>query len=101
MELMAAISALEALTKPSNITIVTDSNYVKNGITIWIHNWKINGWKNAAKKAVANAVLWQRLDIAQANHTVSWRWVKGHAGNPNNERADALARAGMLVFKTI
>ena len=101
MELMAAISALEALTKPSNITIVTDSNYVKNGITIWIHNWKINGWKNAAKKAVANAVLWQRLDIAQANHTVSWRWVKGHAGNPNNERADALARAGMLVFKSI
>ena len=62
---------------------------------------KINGWKNAAKKAVANAVLWQRLDIAQANHTVSWRWVKGHAGNPNNERADALARAGMLVFKSI
>ncbi len=99
MELMAAISALETLGKPSTITIVTDSNYVKNGITSWIHGWKRNGWKNAAKKPVANADLWQRLDAAQARHTVTWKWVKGHAGHPENERADALARAGMAPFK--
>lgn len=99
MELMAAIAALEALAKPSTITIITDSNYVKNGITSWIHGWKRNGWKNAAKKPVANAELWQRLDTAQARHTVTWKWVKGHAGHPENERADALARAGMAPFK--
>mmetsp|Transcript_28506 Transcript_28506/g.53525 ORF Transcript_28506/g.53525 Transcript_28506/m.53525 type:complete len:102 (-) Transcript_28506:1765-2070(-) len=99
MELMAAISALEALVKPSTITIVTDSNYVKNGITSWIHGWKRNGWKNAAKKPVANADLWQRLDAAQARHTVTWKWVKGHAGHAENEQADALARAGMAPFK--
>lgn len=99
MELMAAISALEALGKPSTITIVTDSNYVKNGITSWIHGWKRNGWKNAAKKPVANADLWQRLDSARERHTVTWKWVKGHAGHPENERADALARAGMAPFK--
>lgn len=99
MELMAAISALEALGKPSAITIVTDSNYVKNGITSWIHGWKRNGWKNAAKKPVANADLWQRLDSAQKRHDVTWKWVKGHAGHPENERADALARAGMAPFK--
>jgi ribonuclease HI len=99
MELMAAISALEALDKPSSITIVTDSNYVKNGITSWIHGWKRNGWKNAAKKPVANAELWQRLDVAQARHDVKWKWVKGHAGHAENERADALARAGMAPFK--
>lgn len=99
MELMAAISALEALAKPSIITIVTDSNYVKNGITSWIHGWKRNGWKNAAKKPVANAELWQRLDTVQARHTVTWKWVKGHAGHAENERADALAREGMAPFK--
>ncbi|WP_299288497.1 ribonuclease HI [uncultured Tateyamaria sp.] len=99
MELMAAISALEALDKPSTITVVTDSNYVKNGITSWIHGWKRNGWKNAAKKPVANVELWQRLDSAQARHDVTWKWVKGHAGHAENERADELARAGMAPFK--
>ena len=99
MELMAAISALETLRRPSAITIVTDSTYVKNGITGWIHGWKRNGWRNAAKKPVANAELWQRLDAAQALHDVTWTWVKGHAGHPENERADALARAGMAPFK--
>lgn len=99
MELMAAISALEALGKPSTITVVTDSNYVKNGITSWIHGWKRNGWKNSAKKPVANADLWQRLDAAQASHDVTWEWVKGHAGHPENERADELAREGMAPFK--
>ncbi|MGD1881556.1 MAG: ribonuclease HI [Paracoccaceae bacterium] len=99
MELLAAINALETLSKPSAITVVTDSNYVKNGITSWIYGWKKNGWKNAAKKPVANAELWQRLDAAQARHEVTWRWVKGHAGHPENERADALARAGMKPFK--
>ena len=99
MELMAAISALETLEKASTITVVTDSNYVKNGITSWIHGWKRNGWKNAAKKPVANAELWQRLDTAQARHKVTWKWVKGHAGHPENERADELARAGMKPYK--
>lgn len=99
MELMAAIAALEALERASTITVVTDSNYVKNGITSWIHGWKLNGWKNAAKKPVANADLWQRLDEAQARHTVTWKWVKGHAGHAENERADELARAGMAPFK--
>ena len=99
MELMAAISALEALERASSITIVTDSNYVKNGITGWIFGWKKNGWKNAAKKPVANAELWQRLDAAQARHKVKWQWVKGHAGHPENERADELARRGMKPFK--
>ena len=99
MELMAAITALETLDRASTLTIVTDSNYVKNGITGWIHGWKRNGWKNAAKKPVANADLWQRLDAAQARHNVKWKWVKGHAGHPENERADELARAGMAPFK--
>ncbi|MBR9842066.1 MAG: ribonuclease HI [Rhodobacteraceae bacterium] len=99
MELMAAISALEALSKPSKITVITDSTYVKNGVTGWIHGWKKNGWKTAAKKPVKNAELWQRLDTAQARHDVTWEWVKGHAGHPENERADELARAGMAPFK--
>ncbi|MEO0632571.1 MAG: ribonuclease HI [Pseudomonadota bacterium] len=99
MELMAAIMALETLDRPADLTIVTDSNYVKNGITSWIHGWKRNGWKNAAKKPVANADLWQRLDAAQARHSVTWKWVKGHAGHAENERADELARAGMAPFK--
>ena len=99
MELLAAITALESLTRPSTIKVVTDSQYVKNGVTQWIHGWKRNGWKTAAKKPVKNAELWQRLDAAQASHDVTWAWVKGHAGHPENERADALARAGMAPFK--
>jgi len=100
MELMAAISALEALERPSEITVVTDSAYVKNGVTGWIFGWKRNGWKTSAKKPVKNVELWQRLDTAQARHQVTWEWVKGHAGHPENERADELARAGMAPFKS-
>jgi ribonuclease HI len=96
MELMAAISALEALTKPSEITVVTDSAYVKDGITQWIHAWKRGNW---TKKNLKNVDLWQRLDAAQARHRVTWTWIKGHAGHPENERADELARAGMAPFK--
>jgi ribonuclease HI len=99
MELLAAIQALETLGRASTITIVTDSAYVKNGVTSWIHGWKRNGWRTADKKPVKNAELWQRLDSAAARHTVTWKWVKGHAGHPENERADALARAGMAPFK--
>ncbi len=99
MELLAAISALEALARPSEITVVTDSAYVKNGVTEWIHGWKRNGWRTAGKDPVKNADLWQRLDQAQARHKVVWRWIKGHAGHAENERADALARAGMAPFK--
>lgn len=99
MELLAAISALEALTRVSDLTIVTDSSYVKNGVTEWIHGWKRNGWKTAAKAPVKNVDLWQRLDEAQAKHNVTWRWIKGHAGHAENERADELARAGMAPFK--
>ena len=99
MELLAAINALESLSRPSTITIVTDSQYVKNGVTSWIFGWKRNGWRTSAKKPVKNVELWQRLDEAQARHDVVWEWVKGHAGHPENERADALARAGMAPFK--
>lgn len=99
MELLAAINALEVLSKPSAITIITDSAYVKNGITGWMHGWKRNGWKTAAKKPVKNVELWQRLDEAQKRHDVTWEWIKGHAGHPENERADELARAGMAPFK--
>ena len=99
MELMAAISALEALSRPVTITIVTDSAYVKNGVTEWIHGWKRNGWRTAGKAPVKNAELWQRLDAAQTQHQVTWRWIKGHAGHAENERADELARAGMAPFK--
>ena len=99
MELLAAITALETLSKPSSITLVTDSAYVKDGITKWIHGWKRKGWKTAGKKPVKNAELWQRLDSAQSRHDVTWEWVKGHAGHPENERADELARAGMAPFK--
>lgn len=99
MELMAAISALEALKKASEVTIVTDSVYVKDGLTKWIHAWKRNGWKTAAKKPVKNEELWKRLDAAVTRHTVRWEWVKGHAGHPENERADELARAGMAPFR--
>jgi len=99
MELMAAIMALETLGRPSTITIVTDSAYVKNGVTGWIHGWKRNGWKTADRKPVKNVELWQRLDEAQARHKVTWKWIKGHAGHTENERADELARAGMAPFK--
>ena len=99
MELMAAINALETLDRASSITVVTDSSYVKDGVSTWIHGWKQNGWKTAAKKPVKNVELWQRLDAAQARHNVTWEWVKGHAGHPENERADALARAGMEPYK--
>jgi ribonuclease HI len=99
MELMAAIQALEALERPATIIVVTDSAYVKNGVTAWIHGWKRNGWRTADGKPVKNAELWQRLDTAQARHRVDWRWIKGHAGHAENERADALARGGMAPFK--
>ena len=99
MEILAAISALEALGRDTAITIVTDSAYVKNGVTTWMHGWKRNGWKTADKKPVKNVDLWLRLDAAQARHTVTWKWIKGHAGHAENERADALARAGMKPFK--
>ena len=99
MELLAAITALETLSSPSRITIVTDSVYVKDGITKWIYGWKSRGWKTAAKKPVKNEELWKRLDEATQKHDVTWEWVKGHAGHPENERADELARQGMEPFK--
>ncbi|WP_340108368.1 ribonuclease HI [Pikeienuella sp. HZG-20] len=99
MELTAAIEALNALAKPTAITIVTDSTYVKGGVTQWIHGWKRNGWKTAARKPVKNEDLWRALDEAQARHQVTWKWVKGHAGHEENERADLLAREGMAPFK--
>lgn len=99
MELMAAIMALESLKRPVHADLYTDSSYVKNGITTWLKDWKARGWKTAAKKPVKNAELWQRLETALGPHNVRWHWVKGHAGHPENERADALARAGMEPFK--
>ena len=99
MELLAAISALEALAKETELTIVTDSAYVKNGVGQWIHGWKRNGWKTSDGKPVKNVDLCQRLDLAQKRHQVTWKWIKGHAGHEENERADALARAGMAPFK--
>ncbi|WP_322894963.1 MULTISPECIES: ribonuclease HI [unclassified Yoonia] len=99
MELLAAISALETLGRATEITIFTDSAYVKDGITSWIHGWKKRGWKTAANKPVKNEDLWRRLDTAVAQHKVRWEWVKGHAGHVENERADELARAGMAPFK--
>jgi ribonuclease HI len=95
MELQAAIEALKALKKPSEITIVTDSKYVLNGITEWIHGWKKKGWKNSKKEPVANRELWEELDILNQLHQVEWQWVKGHSGDEGNERADELARAGI------
>jgi len=92
MELTAAIRALEAVKRPARVVVHTDSTYVKDGITRWIHGWKKNGWKTAAKKPVKNEDLWRQLDAALAPHKVEWRWVKGHAGDPDNERADQLAR---------
>jgi ribonuclease HI len=98
MELLAAISALEALKKPSQVELHTDSKYVQDGIGKWIYGWKKNGWKTADRKPVKNAELWQRLDAARQRHEVDWRWVRGHAGHVENERADELAREGMQPF---
>jgi ribonuclease HI len=95
MELLAAISALEALKKPAQVDLHTDSQYLRQGITSWIHNWKRNGWRTADKKPVKNVDLWQRLDAALGAHQLRWHWVKGHAGHPENERADQLAREGL------
>jgi ribonuclease HI len=95
MELMAAIMALETLKRPCLVELYTDSQYVKNGITEWIGGWKARGWKNAQREPVKNADLWQRLDEARKRHRVSWNWVKGHAGHPENERADRLAQRGI------
>ena len=95
MELMAAIQALEALNRPSRVTLYTDSTYVLNGITKWVAGWERNGWRTAAKKPVKNEDLWRRLVQAMNRHEVSWMWVKGHAGDEGNERADELARLGI------
>ncbi|MFL6717871.1 MAG: ribonuclease HI [Burkholderiaceae bacterium] len=94
MELMAVIEALGALSRPCNVVLHTDSQYVQKGISEWIHGWKKRGWKTAAKEPVKNADLWQALDAAQARHQVEWRWVRGHAGHVGNERADQLANRG-------
>ncbi len=99
MELTAAIEALDALERASRITVITDSTYVRDGITKWLHGWKAKGWKTAAKKPVKNEDLWRALDEAQARHDVTWEWVKGHAGHEENEAADQLARDGMAPFK--
>ncbi|MFQ8431115.1 ribonuclease HI [Amaricoccus sp. W119] len=99
MELMAAIAALEALSRPSELTLVTDSNYLRDGVTKWIHGWRKNGWRTADRKPVKNEDLWRRLEAATDSHRIRWEWVKGHAGHAENERADELARAGMAPFK--
>ncbi len=98
MELMAAISALEALSRPCAVDLHTDSQYVRNGILTWLANWKRNGWRTSDKKPVKNDDLWRRLDAARERHEIAWRWVRGHAGDVLNERADELARAGMAPF---
>lgn len=98
MELTAAIEALNALKRPCQVELHTDSVYVKDGITQWISRWKRNGWRTAARKPVKNADLWQSLEEALERHEISWHWVKGHAGHPDNERADELAREGMAPY---
>ncbi|WP_246077758.1 ribonuclease HI [Neptunomonas concharum] len=95
MELMAAIKGLEALKRSCDVVLTTDSQYVRKGITEWIHGWRKNGWKTAAKQPVKNADLWQQLDHLTAQHNVEWRWVKGHSGHAENELADALANRGV------
>lgn len=95
MELMAVIKALQAITRPCDIVIHTDSQYVKNGMTLWMSNWKQNNWRNSAKKPVKNVDLWQQLDQLVQEHNVSWLWVRGHAGDPGNEMADTLANKGV------
>jgi ribonuclease HI len=99
MELMAAISALEALSRRCQVHLYTDSRYVMDGITKWMHGWKKNGWKTSDKKPVKNEDLWRRLDAANARHDVSWHWVKGHSGHPENDRADELAREGIAELR--
>jgi ribonuclease HI len=98
MELLAAISALEALSRPCAVDLHTDSQYVRGGITGWMNKWKRNGWRTADKSPVKNEDLWRRLDAAAARHTINWHWVRGHAGDPMNERADALASEAMAPF---
>jgi ribonuclease HI len=95
MELMAAIRALESLKRPCQVALTTDSEYVKNGITQWMHNWKKRNWKTASNKPVKNQDLWQRLDAATQGHDIEWHWVRGHTGHPENERADQLANRGI------
>ncbi len=99
MELTAVIEALTALKRPCHVTLYLDSEYVRKGITEWVHGWKARGWRTAAKQAVKNVDLWQKLDamVAASDHKIDWRWVKGHAGDPGNERADALANQGVLL----
>ena len=99
MELMAAIMGLESLRRPCQVTLSTDSTYVKDGITRWINGWKKNGWKTADKKPVKNVDLWQRLEAAVAPHRIQWEWVRGHSGHPENERADQLARDAIRAVK--
>ena len=101
MELMAAIQGLEALKRPCAVDLYTDSKYVMDGINRWMANWKANGWKTAAKKPVKNEDLWRRLDEAVQRHTINWTWVKGHAGVPDNERADELARQGITEIRNM
>lgn len=96
MEMMAAIMSLESLTRPMHVDLYTDSVYVRDGITKWIHGWKKRGWRTADKKPVKNLELWQRLEAAVERHEIAWHWIKGHAGHPENERADALARLAIL-----
>ena len=99
MELLAAIRALEALKRPASVDLHTDSAYLRNGITSWLQSWKARGWRTADKKPVKNVELWQELEGVIARHDIAWHWVKGHAGDPGNERADELARRGMAPFK--
>jgi ribonuclease HI len=99
MELLAAISALETLKRPCGVDLHTDSQYLRQGVSLWLKGWKRNGWRTADRKPVKNEDLWRRLDEAASQHEIAWRWVKGHAGEAMNERADALARLGMAPFK--
>lgn len=101
MELMAAIVALETLNRPCEVVVTTDSQYVRQGITEWLEGWKKRGWKNSAKKPVKNADLWQRLDAATQPHQIEWKWVKGHSGHPENEKADQLANKGVEELKKL
>jgi ribonuclease HI len=95
MELLAAINALETLRRPMNVRLFTDSNYLRQGVTAWLPAWKARGWRTAAKQPVKNQDLWQRLEAALGRHRIEWRWVRGHSGDPGNERADQLARAAI------
>jgi len=98
MELHAAIEGLNALSRPMHVELYTDSKYVLDGVTAWMPKWRLNGWKTATKKPVANQDLWQQLDMALSRHSVDWHWVKGHSGDPLNERCDALARAAAMTL---